>query len=81
MQKEQVLRRFGYGWQCLGMGGRLLQAKYYAESPAENPTGPAKIQVNHLRVIRGGSFQDDLLSLRIPNRGYEVGPDPSAVAN
>ena len=50
---------------------------YYAESPDENPTGPSKDAGRHLRVIRGGSFQDDLLSLRIPNRGYEVGPDPS----
>jgi formylglycine-generating enzyme required for sulfatase activity len=50
---------------------------YYAESPTENPTGPAEDSGNHLRVIRGGSFEDDLLGLRIPNRGYEVGPNPS----
>ena len=50
---------------------------YYAESPTENPTGPADDVGNHLRVIRGGSFQEDLLSLRVPNRGYEVGPNPS----
>jgi len=51
---------------------------YYAESPAVNPTGPETPSLNHLRVIRGGSFQDDLTSLRIPNRGYEEGPDPAA---
>ena len=50
---------------------------YYAESPAVNPTGPAEDPGNHLRVIRGGSYQDDLLDLRVPNRGYEVGPNPS----
>ena len=50
---------------------------YYAESPAENPTGPLEDSGNHMRVIRGGSFQDDLLNLRLPNRGYEVGPNPS----
>lgn len=50
---------------------------YYAESPTENPTGPTDDSRNYLHVIRGGSFQDDLLNLRVPNRGYEVGPDPS----
>jgi formylglycine-generating enzyme required for sulfatase activity len=52
------------------------KANYYTSSPAENPTGPIKDIGKHLRVIRGGSFQDTLLNLRIPNRGFEVGPDP-----
>ncbi|MBI5963338.1 MAG: SUMF1/EgtB/PvdO family nonheme iron enzyme, partial [Chloroflexi bacterium] len=55
------------------------KATYYASSPDENPTGPADDEVgNHMRVIRGGSFQDTLFDLRLPNRGYEVGPDPRA---
>ena len=54
---------------------------YYAESPKENPTGPKNGGLNHLRVIRGGSFQDDLFNVRVSNRGYEVGPDPSALPN
>jgi formylglycine-generating enzyme required for sulfatase activity len=50
---------------------------YYSSSPSENPTGPSEDETgSHLRVIRGGSFQDTLFALRIPNRGYEVGPDP-----
>ena len=52
---------------------------YYSISPEENPTGPENPAGNNLRVIRGGSFQDSLLNLRIPNRGYEVGPDPFAL--
>lgn len=56
-------------------------AKYYAESPQVNPTGPNHGGINHLHVIRGGSFQDNLFNLRISNRGYEVGPDPSALPN
>lgn len=52
---------------------------YYKESPAENPTGPAKDPGSHLRVIRGGSYQDDMLNLRLPNRGYEVGPNPAVL--
>jgi formylglycine-generating enzyme required for sulfatase activity len=56
-------------------------AKYYAESPSTNPTGPKNGGFNHLRVIRGGSFQDNLFTLRVSNRGYEVGPDPSKLPN
>jgi eukaryotic-like serine/threonine-protein kinase len=56
-------------------------AKYYAESPGMNPTGPENGGVNHLHVIRGGSFQDNLFDLRVSNRGYEVGPDPSKLPN
>jgi eukaryotic-like serine/threonine-protein kinase len=52
---------------------------YYAASPADNPNGPAADPGNHMRVIRGGSFQDDMLNLRLSNRGYEVGPDPSVL--
>ena len=55
-------------------------SNYYADSPETNPTGPASGRLNYYRVIRGGSFQDDLVSLRIPNRGFEAGPDPSVVA-
>jgi eukaryotic-like serine/threonine-protein kinase len=52
-------------------------AKYYSESPASNPKGPDNGGLNHLHVIRGGSYQDGLFDLRTSNRGYEVGPDPS----
>ena len=55
--------------------------KYYAESPTVNPTGPENGGLNHLRVIRGGSFQDNLFNLRVSNRGYEVGPDPTKLPN
>ena len=54
------------------------KAYYYASSPAENPLGPEDDIGTHLRVIRGGSFQDTLLNLRLANRGYEVGPNPFA---
>lgn len=57
------------------------QGNYYAKSPAENPTGPENGGLNFLRAIRGGGYQDDLISMRISNRGYEVGPDESALPN
>jgi len=57
----------------------FYKGNYYAESPTDNPTGPADGGLNHMRVIRGGSFQDDASTLRISNRGYEAGPDPSVL--
>ena len=56
-------------------------AKYYEVSPTSNPSGPDSGGLNHLRVIRGGSFQDNLFNLRTSNRGYEVGPDPTKLPN
>lgn len=55
------------------------KANYYQSSPDENPKGPENSNGTNFRVIRGGSFQDTILSLRVPNRGYEVGPDPYAL--
>lgn len=50
---------------------------YYSKSPAENPTGPAEDEVfNHMRVIRGGSFQEDGFISRLANRNFLDGPNP-----
>jgi formylglycine-generating enzyme required for sulfatase activity len=55
---------------------------YYAKSPLENPPGPAENEVfNNLRVIRGGSFQDDGIFLRLSNRSALEGPDARAPEN
>ncbi|MBE0669339.1 MAG: SUMF1/EgtB/PvdO family nonheme iron enzyme [Anaerolineales bacterium] len=52
---------------------------YYGKAPSENPTGPADNEVfSTLRVIRGGSFQDDWVILRLANRSFLEGPNPSA---
>ena len=47
---------------------------FYKESPAENPTGPAD---GDLRVVRGGSFSNGVMTIRsttrgrnLPNKGY-----------
>ena len=55
---------------------------YYAKSPLENPLGPSDDEVfNTMRVIRGGSFQDDGVVLRLANRNFLNGPDPKAQPN
>ena len=73
-----VLDMAGNVWEWMA---DYYNPRYYAESQTVNPTGPENGGLNHLRVIRGGSFQDNLFNLRISNRGYEVGPDPSALPN
>jgi serine/threonine-protein kinase len=52
---------------------------YYSKSPFENPQGPTEAEVfNVLRVMRGGSFQEDGIFLRLVNRSFLEGPDPKA---
>jgi formylglycine-generating enzyme required for sulfatase activity len=71
-----VLDMAGNVWEWVS---DYYSKNYYAESPAQNPTGPAHDPGYHLRVIRGGSFKDDGITLRLSNRGFEVGPDPSVL--
>ena len=60
----------------------FYRTDYYAKSPAENPTGPSEDEVfNLMRVIRGGSFQDEEFDLRVSNRNYIEGPNPRAQPN
>ena len=55
----------------------LYGIEYYSISPEYNPTGPVSNTTN-LRVIRGGSFQDEWVNLRVSKRGSALGPDPDA---
>jgi formylglycine-generating enzyme required for sulfatase activity len=54
---------------------------YYKKSPGINPTGPAQAPRLIQRVIRGGSYQDVWVNIRVANRGYEMGPNPDAPFN
>lgn len=55
----------------------LYEIAYYKVSPEHNPTGP-ETNTTYLRVIRGGSFQDGGVNLRVSKRGAALGPNPSA---
>lgn len=51
--------------------------EYYNDSPDNNPTGP-ETSSTHMRVIRGGSFQDTWVDIRVSKRGSALGPDPTS---
>ncbi len=55
----------------------LYSGGYYNISPEHNPSGPETNGTN-LRVIRGGSFQDEWINLRVSRRGMAHGPNPNA---
>jgi formylglycine-generating enzyme required for sulfatase activity len=59
---------------ALDMGGNVMEwvndwynAKYYQNSPSSNPTGPAS---GKSRVLRGGSWADNELSVRSTSRNW-----------
>jgi formylglycine-generating enzyme required for sulfatase activity len=53
----------------------LYKADFYQSSALSNPTGPAESIGLLQRVLRGGSFQDERVNVRVSNRGYELGPN------
>lgn len=56
------------------------KANYYSQAPLENPPGPSAEEVfTNYRVIRGGSFQEDGIFLRLVNRSFLEGPDPGVL--
>lgn len=55
----------------------LYGGGYYSISPEHNPPGPETSGTNW-RVIRGGSFQDEWINLRVSKRGSALGPAPNA---
>jgi len=52
--------------------------EYYANGPANNPTGPLARSNHFNRVVRGGSFADAEVDIRTSNRASVLGPDFNA---
>ncbi len=70
---------------ALDMAGNVLEwtsdyydAKYYASSPASNPTGPETRTAYFKRVVRGGSYADVVTEIRVSNRASALGPNYDA---
>ena len=57
----------------------LYKIDYYQHTNSTNPTGPPDSIGIWNRALRGGSFQDERVDVRISNRGYELGPNPFSV--
>lgn len=53
----------------------LYKANYYDSSPEANPSGPEAAPGLIERVIRGGSFLDARVNIRVSNRGHAAGPN------
>jgi len=50
-------------------------AEYYANGPANNPKGPLSRSAYFKRVVRGGSFADAEIDIRVANRAAVLGPN------
>lgn len=70
-----VLDMAGNVWEWVS---DYYDVDYYLTSPTENPLGSSQTPRLFQRVIRGGSYQDPWVNIRLANRGYEAGPNPNA---
>ena len=50
-------------------------AEYYANGPANNPKGPLARSAYFKRVVRGGSYADAEVDIRVANRAAVLGPN------
>lgn len=73
-----ILDMAGNVWEWVA---DFYDAKYYSKGVTVNPTGPTARANFYGRVIRGGSFQDAATELRVTNRAWLVGPNPTANPN
>lgn len=53
-------------------------ADYYSQGVTANPTGPGARSAYFNRVVRGGTFQDAFIDIRLANRASVRGSNPQA---
>ena len=56
----------------------FYNAGYYASNAANNPTGPEARAGYFNRVVRGGSYADPEVNIRLAKRSTVLGPNPEA---
>lgn len=67
-----ILDMAGNVWEWVN---DLYDEDYYLTAEAINPISPTQIPGRYNRVIRGGSYQDTFLDVRVSNRGSFLGPN------
>jgi formylglycine-generating enzyme required for sulfatase activity len=73
-----VLDMAGNVWEWVD---DLYAEKYYIKASTSNPVGPTQVFGKYLRTIRGGSYQDTFMDIRVSNRGSLLGPNLLALAS
>jgi formylglycine-generating enzyme required for sulfatase activity len=59
----------------------FYNAEYYRDNVSSNPTGPETRIGKYYRVVRGGSYQDAGINIRVAKRSSVLGPSPNAKPN
>ena len=73
-----ILDMAGNVWEWVN---DLYREDYYQTAPTADPAGPTQTSGRYNRAIRGGSYQDTFMDIRVSNRGSLKGPNPLLLAD